>query len=437
MLSEDAMSLRGQVLLSVVLALLLGFAVETAIACRQAESSVKNEMQRALATGAGIVSDAVASLPEDGRDAYLERLVRGFDGDRHITVNLMESGRVAAHSRPAPPESVPAWFVGLLAIPRQSLGRPLPDGGMVTVTTDPRNEISESWNQLRDGVLALLVFCGLVLIMLAAIMAQSVHPLNRLSAGFEALGSGNYAARVDVHGPRELSRMTAAFNRMAERLGLLETSNRRLAGQMLAIQEEERADLARDLHDEMAPLLFSVRMGAAAIAAESDNAGLTGRARAIEEAATRMQLYVREMLKQLRPDDGLDLAQSIENLALFWQRQRGDVVITLTMPPESSFGIERDAVLFRLVQEGVTNAVRHGGAKTIAITIAKERDRLVARIEDDGSGLANTFCEGMGLKGMRERLSVFSGGLSLTPRPGGGVCLSAEMLCSAEMWETA
>lgn len=424
-------------MLSVVLALLLGFAVETAIACRQAQSSVENEMRRALHTGSGIVADALASLPPAARATYLTRLVRGFDGDRHISLTLAAGGNTLAASRPAPPEAVPAWFVRLIDVPRQAMSRALPGRMTLTLATDPRNEISESWGQLRDGVFALLVFCALVLLFLAIAIARAVRPLQRLSAQFKSLGGGDYAARMDISGPREVSRMATGFNRMAERLGVLEASNRRLSGQMLAIQEEERADLARDLHDEMGPLLFSVRMGASGIAAEAADSAIAARARAIEEAATRMQIYVREILKQLRPDEGIDLVQAIGNLALFWRRQTGEVEVTLSMDCDANLGLELDVAIFRLVQEGVTNAVRHGGARHIYVTIGTEQKMLRVLIEDDGRGLSPVPREGMGLKGMRERLAGFSGRLSLASRPGGGAALIAELPLSADAPETA
>jgi two-component system, NarL family, sensor histidine kinase UhpB len=430
------MSLRGQFLLSVVLALLLGFAAETAIACRQAENSVENEMRRALATGGRLVADALVSLPDMGRELYLTRLVRSFDGDRHIRLTLAAHGQVIAASRLAPPEPVPDWFVQLLSIPVETRTATASGGDVLVLDTDPHNEISESWGQLRDGVLALLMLCVLLLLLLNVAVARTVRPLKRLSAGFDALGGGDYAARVEASGPSEFAYLANAFNRMAERLGALEASNRRLSGQMLAIQEEERADLARDLHDEMGPLLFSVRVGAAGIAAMAPDSPTAVRARAIEEAATRMQVYVQEILRQLRPAEDEDikigLAQALENLALFWRKHHGDVEMRVTMNcKERGFGAEIDATIFRLVQEGVTNAVRHGGAKHIGVTLAAKGDRLLICVEDDGSGLSNevSHVEGMGLRGMRDRLKLFSGSLSLNQRPGGGVSLVAELMC--------
>src|SRR6185312_17570697 len=98
-------------------------------------------------------------------------------------------------------------------------------------------------------------------------------PIARLRAGFEALGGGDYAAQVAAKGPREIMALGEGFNRMTARLKILEDANRKLTGQMLAIQEEERAELARDLHDERGPFLFAMRLDAEAIESEARKAG--------------------------------------------------------------------------------------------------------------------------------------------------------------------
>jgi two-component system, NarL family, sensor histidine kinase UhpB len=230
------MSLRGQFFLSVVLALLLSPSVLGVVACWHARASVDNEMAMALEAGDRIVDNALLSLPQGGEDAYLERLVKSFDGNRHVRVALIEGGREVVASQLAAPDAVPGWYQRLLEIPVQE---------------------------------------------------RIAASLRKLAGGFEAVGAGDYAARVVPKGPREISALAGAFNRMTARLDVLEDANRRLTGQMLAIQEEERADLARDLHDEMGPSLFAMRLDAEAITAEAKTSGLGAmaeRARSLGEA---------------------------------------------------------------------------------------------------------------------------------------------------------
>jgi two-component system sensor histidine kinase UhpB len=271
----------------------------------------------------------------------------------------------------------------------------------------------------------------LVLGLLHLAVARISGPIARLGAGFEALGGGNYAAHVAANGPREITALTEGFNRMISRLKILEDANRRLTGQMLAIQEEERAELARDLHDEMGPFLFAMRLDAEAIESEARKAGqaeIAARAQALGETVSRIQSHVRDILKQLRPDGlaEIGLKTAIANLSTFWQRHHGRIAIALEVMAED-FGPETDAAIYRLVQEGLTNAARHGGARHVRIRIEAGPDTIRVAVEDDGVGLSMMGRGGLGLKGMRERLAALGGSLHLAARPGGGTLLSAEI----------
>ena len=425
------MSLRGQFFLSVVLALLLSLSVLAVVALRHARASVDNEMAMALEAGDRIVDNALLSLPQEGEDAYLARLVKSFDGNRHLRVALIEGGREVVASQLAAPDPVPGWYQRLLEIPvqRRIDTAPRLNGRILMVTTDAHNEIGEDWTQFRDGAAILALFSLLVLGLLHLAMARISGPLRKLTGGFDAVGNGDYATHVIIGGPREILTLADAFNRMTARLKKLEDANRRLTGQMLAIQEEERADLARDLHDEMGPFLFAMRLDAEAIQAEAKKSGqavIAERASGLGEAVSHIQNRVRSILKQLRPDGlaetGLKVA--IGNLATFWQRHHGGIAIHLDVAAEG-FGADADAAIYRLVQEGLTNAARHGAAKRVWIGIAATDRAIRVTVEDDGVGFTARGGGGMGLKGMRERLAALNGEFSLAARPGGGTRLEA------------
>jgi two-component system sensor histidine kinase UhpB len=431
------MSLRGQFFLSVGLALLLSLSVLAMVVLNHARASVDNEMGKALEAGDRIVDNALLSLPREGEDAYLERLVRSFDDNRHVRVALIEKGREVAASHLAKPDIVPRWYQHLLEIPVQQRIDTAPrlNGRTLRVSTDAQNEIGESWTQFRDGAAILAVFSLLVLGLLHLAMNRVARPLKKLGAGFEAVGSGNYAAQVLPGGPQEIASLAQSFNRMTARLDVLEKANRRLTAQMLAIQEEERADLARDLHDEMGPFLFAMRLDAEAIQAEARKSGqatIAERAQVLGEAVSHIQSHVRDILKQLRPDGLAEtgLSVAIGNLVTFWQRH-GGISIRLDLQAES-FGSETDAVIYRLVQESLTNAARHGAAGQAWITIAAQDGAIRVTVDDDGRGLAEADGGGMGLRGMRERLSALSGSLVLGHRPGGGTRLMAEIPASRQ-----
>lgn len=424
------MSLRGQFFLSVVAALVLGLSALALVACWHARASVGTEMAKALEAADQVVDNALLSLPPGDSEPYLTRLVRSFDGNRHVTVALRQDGRAVVVSHLAAPDAVPRWYRALLeiAVDRRIDTAPSLKGRVLVVTTDARNEIGEAWVQFRDGALVLGLFSLAILALLHLAMARVSAALARLGRGFEAVGAGDYEARVAAAGPREAVQLASAFNRMAQRLGALEAANRRLTGQMLAIQEEERADIARDLHDEMGPLLFAMRLDAETIAVTaegSSNHGLVAQAGRLGAAVGHIQARVRAILERLRPE-GLaqtGLVAAVENLAAFWM-QRQDVTVHLNLAAVPGRDDVEDA-LYRLIQESLTNAVRHGGARHV--WIALEIDDAVTRltVEDDGSGFDHGEAPGLGLRGMRERLAAFGGALGIAARADGGARLTA------------
>jgi two-component system sensor histidine kinase UhpB len=426
------MSLRGQFFLSVILALALSLSVLGVVACWHARRSVDNEMRMALEASDRIVDNALLSIPAKGVDVYLQRLVRSFDDNRHVRVALIADGQTLAVSRIAEADPVPGWYQRLLEIPVEQRIDTAPslDGRSLHVATDAHNEIGEAWVQFRDGATILGLFSLLVLGVLHLVMARLAAPLRKLNTGFEAVGGGDYAAQLRPSGPREISTLAAAFNRMTERLRSLENANRRLTGQMLAIQEEERADLARDLHDEMGPFLFAMRVDAEAIERTGQGA-IAERARAMGEAISHIQRHVRIILKQLRPEGLAEtgLATAITNLTTFWQRHHDGIAIHLSIDAAKfGFGAEADAAIYRLVQEGLTNAARHGAAHQVWIGISSDIGAICVKVEDDGTGMSGSASpDGLGLKGMRERISALSGSLVLSARPGGGTRLTAEI----------
>jgi two-component system sensor histidine kinase UhpB len=266
-----------------------------------------------------------------------------------------------------------------------------------------------------------VVFCILSFAIIYWTAGRSLRPLETLSAGFRTIGTGNYATRVAESGPPEVEHLARAFNLMAERLGALEERNERLHTQLLTIQEEERADLARDLHDDVGPFLFSVNVDVASIARLAEQHGdveILERGRSIREAVSHMQKHVKAILGRLRPTgvSEIGLAQAVENLGVFWRRRHPGISIEFDVGTSNvSFGDVADATLYRLIQESLTNAIRHGRPSAIKVAIQTlEQGDILLQVSDDGVGL-NAAAErtGLGLAGMKERITALGGTLSV------------------------
>lgn len=427
------MSLRGYIFLTLLAALAIALAAESTVAIRLARQSVGDEMRKALDATDRIIENSLLSLPEQNGEVYLIRLVRSFDGNRNIRVELTQDDRAIAASQGVLPKTVPSWFIRVLDIAPASYSVQVPDSQrhILTLSPDPANELAENWQQFRDSTSALAFLDFLVLAFLYLALRHAAGPLRELKKGFDRLGQGRYEARVPPAGPSELKGLAIAFNDMADRLDRLEMMNARLQDQMALIQEEERADLARDLHDDMAPLLFAIRLDADRIEAHAaGDSEIAARARSIGDTVSRTQRHVRAMLQQLRPEvrNDNDLADSIESLAAFWRRFDRGVAVTLDIDgPQGTLDEAIGRTVFRVVQEGLTNAVRHGGAAKVHVAVSCDGESVTVSIEDDGRGIAVANGEGHGLTGMRERLAALGGQLRVQPQPGGGTRLKASI----------
>ena len=421
------MTLRVRLIVLVAFVLLVSVLLGGMLAWWHAAQSARTEMQAALLSGEHRVRDSIAYLPEVAdREGDLRRLIATFNGDRHVRAALVDPrGQTAARSILSTPlHPPPDWFVNLLGV--QSTARVIPIGGAVAakypvaLATDPHNEVSEVWTEFRDGMIIVLVFCILSFAMIYWTAGRGLRPLEALAAGFRTIGTGDYRARIAESGPPEVVQLARAFNDMAERLGAAEQHNERLHTQLLTIQEEERADLARDLHDDVGPFLFAVNVDVASIARLAALRGdeeILERGRSIRDAVSHMQRHVKAILGRLRPTGVTDIGlfQAVENLGVFWRRRHPQIYIEFDVGgPEVSFGEMADATLYRLIQESLTNAIRHGRPRTIKVTIQTQSAEIVLQVSDDGVGLMSSAeRSGLGLAGMQERISALGGTLSV------------------------
>ena len=440
------MSLRVRLITSIVFVLLISLCVGGMVAGWHAVRSVRTELKAALAVGAQTLRNGIDGLG-DGRDLQPElgRLVRMFDGDRHLRAVLSdpEGKQRAASSMASRAPDVPAWFVSLLAPSIATVRRDVGAGNVMTVETDPRNEIGEVWTQLQDDLVAVGLSCGLSILLVSLVVGRALRPLDRLSAALASLGSGEYAVRVEHAGPPELLRLGRGFNAMAERLSASQARNLRLNEQLLTLQEEERTELARDLHDEVGPFLFAVHLDAASIeqaAASNQFAEVPERAAAIREAVAHMQRHVRAMLHRLRPASPVEagLAPALANLVAFWRARQPAIEFELEISvDDDSVDEPTIAAIYRLVQEGLNNSVRHGRPRRIEVVVrTAEMSDVVVRVADDGTGLAGFTEPGLGLKGMRERVQALGGTLHLgAGQNGKGLVVAARLPCTAAMEE--
>ena len=210
--------------------------------------------------------------------------------------------------------------------------------------------------------------------------------------------------------------------------------NRRLAQRLISVQEEERRILARELHDEMGQWLASIQADAQVIRSlnEDSDPRIAESAASIAECSRRVNGVVRQMMGRLRPAvlDELGLVDGLREYIAGWRGRHPDVDCEFaTFGELGPLGGDVSITLFRLVQEALTNVVRHAAADRVEIRLGAETDGgLSVRVEDNGNGMDTARRrDGMGLLGMRERVMALGGELSIESRPGEGTRIHAQL----------
>jgi two-component system sensor histidine kinase UhpB len=436
-------SLRLRLIVSIAMVLILILALGSVLVYWHAVHEVEVELHAAIDVGAHTIHNAVDDVEEAATPLrHLELLVADFDGDRHLQASLVgHDNRVLYRSTPlAPGDPAPEWFYRLLAARTVTsvieLPAPFARFGTILLQTDARNEISEVWGDVILTLSIVVIFCGLNAVLVYWVTGRALRPLDAVSAAFNGIGAGNYGLRVKEQGPPELAQLCRGFNQMAEQLAEVEGRKHRLEHQLAAVQEEERSELARDLHDEIGPLLFAVSVDLSVIQQDESvrSTPIAPRIESIRDSMARIYKDVKAILGRLRPATLVDLglAQAAESLVTFWQTRYPAVEFHLRAPPEG-FGTKIDDTIYHLILESLSNALRHGRPTRIDINVGLAGDEVLTEISDNGVGLnREVHAPGFGLIGMQERVESLGGGFSVkNSSVGTGVLVSARLPVSA------
>jgi PAS domain S-box-containing protein len=260
----------------------------------------------------------------------------------------------------------------------------------------------------------------------------TISPIKR----YDGTVVGTSAIYSDI---TERKRMEAELNRLLEeqrnaevRLRESRDRLRELSSALQTIREEEKTRIARELHDELGQALTALKMDAVAIAGELNSAQDSVRKRTdgMKQLIDATVASVRRIAADLRPVmlDNLGLVPTLEWLTREVSGRTG-IRITLDIPDEH-LGVGGDAAtaIFRIVQEALTNVVRHSGASEAAVEVIHDEGTVVVRVGDNGRGMAAQDAHkarSFGLLGMRERAYVLGGDLTVSRAPQGGTLIEA------------
>jgi two-component system, NarL family, sensor histidine kinase UhpB len=307
--------------------------------------------------------------------------------------------------------------------------------GSLLITSHPNDEMAEIW----DGIVTqLLVGSGVAIVLFlitSMVVGRALRPIGALSQAITKIEAGSYDTSVKVEGPPELTVICEKLNHLASALGAAIDDKRRLAERVVSLQDVERKEIARELHDEFGPYLFSLRAHASTLTRAADasapNLGaLRKHGNAILEQVDALQQSNRRVLERLRPVGlaELGLRQALGALLRLWGESHPGVVVEAAISPDlGETGETVELTIYRIIQEALTNVFRHANATHVNITVepaeaettSGPRNGARVRVSDNGGGLKPDHRLGLGLTGMRERILALGGSLTLASAEGG------------------
>ena len=437
------LSLRARINLLLALVLTIGLAINIARLVLEAGPRVQAEDQSVIRLAREFVETIVAGLNEaPDPDARLNQIVHDLSRLRHVSITRQDdaAGKVADRAgENGDPRSPPAWFVALVHPEKTSVSVPISihgKPGALVITSHPDDEMAEIW----DGIVTQLEVGSAVAIALFLItmlvVGRALAPLQALSQALTKIEAGFYDARVEPGGAPELAAICTKLNHLAATLGDAVEDKRQLAERAVSLQDMERKEIARELHDEFGPYLFALRAHAGALMRlsdfhEPDADALRKHGAAILEQVNALQQFNRRILEKLRPVGlaELGLREALGALLRLWGESHPDVTIDTSLSHSlDDAGETADLTIYRIVQEALTNVFRHAGATSVNVTIELaepptgmhgSRGCARVRISDNGRGIRPDHKLGLGLTGMRERILALGGTLSIASDYGG------------------
>lgn len=275
------------------------------------------------------------------------------------------------------------------------------------------------------------------------LLRLAFDPLFRLQRVLEQIRAGNFHARSpQILGDPDILKLTETINLV---LDTLEEHRQSVSGRVLGALEEERRRIARELHDEagqaLTTLVITLEMTERALPAEQ--AEVRERLGFARETAVRTLDEIRRIMGDLRPSvlDDLGLVPALRAYIKNKLQPLGlDVELEVT-GLEERLPESLETVLFRCVQEAVTNVLKHAGATRVDIRVRRLPGRVLAEVSDNGRGFdpeavkakAMSRSGGFGLVGMEERVSLAGGTLLVLSRPGGGSTVRVEVPLQQEV----
>lgn len=465
--SVARVSVRWQILITCTIVIIVVAALSFLVVVLNARAAIDREIQASLHAAQRYVREAIGRVHVNVSGMrFLDELALDGTALRHARIIVIDTDRNPVKLPPAmrgeglatmippqlirpEPSDVPPWFVDLLAPAPAVIEIPIivASGrvGAVVILGEPTEEISKVWEDILS--LGIIGLGGIVVVLLVLHIAlgRILGPLTAVSNGLARLGTGEFGIRLPRPGGLELGTITDRFNALAERLAAAGSENSRLNRRLLSVQDDERRQIAHELHDEAGPCLFGMKATVRAISRTAERIGgksgedIAAEVADLTDIIERLQTMNRRLFKRLRPMalGHVPLAELVGDIvADFGRHAPGLKIVTEIAPIADGYGDPADLTIYRCVQEGLTNIVRHSGARCARVSLEEAavavlglacRPMLRLSVADDGRGIAAGTPAGYGLSGIDERVRALGGTCTVSSAPGRGTILTIDV----------
>lgn len=458
------MSLRLKIHLIVGVLLTLFVLTVFALHVRNVRDSVREEVIAANRVAHQLLNRTVYLQASQGTGALVGYL-QGLGRVRANDIRLLDAAGAELYRSPPSPykagRDAPQWFAHLVLPTPSVQAIDFPDGRLV-VQADASRAAVDAWDQFVVMALMALALLVAVNAFVYWVVGRTVKPFGQIVDALGRIEAGHLDVRLAPLPGREAGAIGAAFNRMAagiaERIEAerrasraeSELSDRRdLARWIDRHLEQERKLIAKELHDELGQSVTAIRSLALSVAqrtAASDPQAEQA-AKVIADESSRLYDAMHGLIPRLAPLvlDTFGLADALRDLTERTRVSQPQVQIELQLELGGiELGNEAALALYRAAQEGITNAVRHGGATHIAVSLHAEGGGAKLDVRDDGSGLADGWREKAaedgdhyGLRWLDERVQALAGRASIANEAPRGARLQVWVPGGADAEETA
>ncbi len=432
------MSLRNQISVRILLISLCILFIGGSMGIWQARKAVSKEVDSSIHLALQLIKIGIGTAKIHQTD-WMFRL-SSLEQTRHLKIQLKKpSGEIINITHQAKPdnenETPPDWFINLVVSEYPTAEYQIKTFNNHTLTlliqANPMDEIAEVWDESLSFFTTLLLLVLFTFLSVHLVFDKTLSAIHSIVEHLKGIEKGEYQNKLPNFATQEYGDIATAVNHMTDVLDSTRRQNRALTQHSLEIQEEERQRLSQELHDEFGQSLTAIKVMAVTAAHEkADTKKITG---SIVEICDHLMTVVRSMMKQLHPLilTELGLKATLEDMVNQWEDRYASMSFNLNCDDAVDM-LDRTIVIqiFRVIQESLTNIIRHANANhvTINIKIKSNPDALDLSIIDDGQGCnLDKITSGFGLLGMEERINLLGGSFKIQSQVNQGTQINAQL----------